>query len=181
MGFLCDLFPSIRRKGYDSQSVKNFWPRLGELRERSVNVMTKTLIPWGNCRARVSKRSPINIDVALAPCALLSTTLGSHLQRYLNILGLAYVLRQHDHSFMSLPFLKALSSFSALQVQCHVSNLRPCNLVLMAHFVVLGILCLQLRPVSAVSCKLGQLVRAYSHRVAPFLLHLLSFTRYQVG
>ena len=92
-----------------------------------------------------------------------------------------YVLRQHDHSFTSLPFLIALSPFSALQIQCHVSNLRPRNLVLMAYFVVLGILCLQLRPVSAVSCKLGRLVRAYSHRVAPFLLHLLSFTRYQVG
>ena len=96
--------------------LKKIWPRLGELRGRSVNVMTKTLIPWGNCRARVSKRSLNYIDVALAPCALLSTTLRSHLQRYLNILGRAYVLRQHDHSFTSLAFLIALSSFSALQV-----------------------------------------------------------------
>ncbi len=145
----------IRREDHDSWCIEQRWPRLGNVIKRSVNVITFTImwklpvpghpsVPFHRCR----------LGFMRIPCFRPPKR---RTYRIAEPPGRVNKLRQHDLSFTSLPFLIASMSVSALQLQSYTSHLKPYDLFLMAYLVVLGILCLKLRPVSAVSCKLGRL------------------------
>ena len=106
-------------------------------------------------RARASKRSLTSMSPWLHAHCFRPTERRTY--RLAEPPGRVNKLRQHDLSFSSLPFLIASMSFSALQLQSYTSHLKSYDLVLMAYLVILGMLCLKLRPVSAVSCKFGRL------------------------